>query len=92
MSDVRYWMNSGRHMLAASSSGLDPEQSLDGINPTRRRNRSQDGSRRRELNLIKLIVEVMRGLPVGSTPERPEGTEYNEVPPEEMHRRMSLVA
>jgi hypothetical protein len=31
----------------------------------------------------KLIVEVIGGLPVGSTPERPEGTEYSEVPPEE---------
>jgi hypothetical protein len=65
---------------------FDPERSLDGINPTRRRNRLQDASRRRELNLIKLIVEVMCGLPVGSTPERPEGTEYSEVPPEETHR------
>jgi hypothetical protein len=31
----------------------------------------------------KVIVEVIGGLPVGSTPERPEGTEYSEVPPEE---------
>jgi hypothetical protein len=31
----------------------------------------------------KFIVEVIGGLPVGSTPERPEGTEYDEVPPEE---------
>jgi hypothetical protein len=28
-------------------------------------------------------VHVTGGLPVGSTPERPEGTEYSEVPPEE---------
>jgi hypothetical protein len=28
-------------------------------------------------------VHVTGGLPVGSTPERPEGTEYNDVPPEE---------
>jgi hypothetical protein len=28
-------------------------------------------------------VHVTGGLPVGSTPERPEGTEYEEVPPEE---------
>jgi hypothetical protein len=31
----------------------------------------------------KIIVEVRGGLPIGSTPERPEGTEYDEVPPEE---------
>lgn len=31
-------------------------------------------------------VEVTGGLPVGSTPERPEGTEYSEVPPEEVGR------
>ncbi len=31
----------------------------------------------------KLIVEVIGGLPVGSTPERPAGTEYSEVPLEE---------
>lgn len=32
----------------------------------------------------KMIVEVIGGLPKGSTPERPEGTEYDEVPPEEV--------
>ena len=31
----------------------------------------------------KVVVTIIGGLPVGSTPERPEGTEYNEVPPEE---------
>jgi hypothetical protein len=31
----------------------------------------------------KVIVEVIGGLPVGSTPENPGGTEYSEVPPEE---------
>jgi hypothetical protein len=31
----------------------------------------------------KVIVEVIGGLPVGSTPENPGGTEYDEVPPEE---------
>jgi hypothetical protein len=31
-------------------------------------------------------VHVTGGLPVGSTPERPEGTEYSEVPPEETRR------
>jgi hypothetical protein len=31
----------------------------------------------------KLIVEVIGGLPVGSTPENPGGMEYDEVPPEE---------
>ncbi|MFY9958916.1 hypothetical protein [Bradyrhizobium sp.] len=31
-------------------------------------------------------VHVTGGLPVGSTPERPEGTEYSEVPPEEPYR------
>jgi hypothetical protein len=31
----------------------------------------------------KIIVEVIGGLPVGSTPENPAGTEYSEVPPEE---------
>jgi hypothetical protein len=31
----------------------------------------------------RVVVEVIGGLPVGSTPERPEGTEYSEVPPEE---------
>jgi hypothetical protein len=30
---------------------------------------------------IKVPVEVIGGLPVGSTPERPEGTEYDEVCP-----------
>lgn len=34
----------------------------------------------------KIIVQVIGGLPVGSTPERPEGTEYSEVPPEEPRR------
>jgi hypothetical protein len=28
---------------------------------------------------IKVLVEVIGGLPVGSTPEQPEGTEYDEV-------------
>ena len=32
---------------------------------------------------VKHIIQVIGGLPVGSTPERPEGTEYSEVPPEE---------
>ena len=31
----------------------------------------------------RVVVEVIGGLPVGSTPERPEGTEYSDVPPEE---------
>jgi hypothetical protein len=31
-------------------------------------------------------VHVTGGLPVGSTPERPEGTEYSEVPPEEPYQ------
>jgi hypothetical protein len=35
---------------------------------------------------VKHIIEIIGGLPVGSTPERPEGTEYSEVPPEETHR------
>jgi hypothetical protein len=33
----------------------------------------------------KITVTVIGGLPVGSTPEKPEGTEYSEVPPEELH-------
>jgi|ERR1700730_1947051 hypothetical protein len=32
---------------------------------------------------VKPIIEVIGGLPKGSTPENPGGTEYNEVPPEE---------
>jgi len=32
----------------------------------------------------KLIVEVIGGLPVGSTPENPQGTHYSDVPPEEL--------
>lgn len=32
---------------------------------------------------VKHIIQVIGGLPVGSTPERPEGTDYDEVPPEE---------
>ena len=31
----------------------------------------------------KITVEVIGGLPVGSTPENPGGTRYEEVPPEE---------
>lgn len=31
----------------------------------------------------KIVVEVIGGLPVGSTPENPAGTQYEEVPPEE---------
>jgi hypothetical protein len=31
----------------------------------------------------KITLTVLGGLPVGSTPERPEGTEYSDVPPEE---------
>jgi hypothetical protein len=31
-------------------------------------------------------VHVTGGLPKGSTPENPEGTEYSEVPPEEPYR------
>jgi hypothetical protein len=31
----------------------------------------------------KIIVELIGGLPVGSTPENPGGTEYSEVPLEE---------
>jgi hypothetical protein len=31
----------------------------------------------------KIIVEIVGGLPVGSTPEKPEGDNYSEVPPEE---------
>jgi hypothetical protein len=34
----------------------------------------------------KITVTVIGGLPVGSTPEKPEGTEYSEVPPEETRR------
>lgn len=34
---------------------------------------------------VKLTVEVIGGLPVGSAPENPAGTEYDEVPPEEFH-------
>jgi hypothetical protein len=34
----------------------------------------------------KILVEVVGGLPIGSTPEKPEGTEYSEVPPEEPYR------
>jgi methanogenic corrinoid protein MtbC1 len=34
----------------------------------------------------KIIVEVIGGLPVGSTPENPGGTEYSEVPAEETQR------
>jgi hypothetical protein len=33
--------------------------------------------------VVKQIIEVIGGLPVGSTPENPGGTEYDEVPPEE---------
>jgi hypothetical protein len=32
---------------------------------------------------VKHIIRIIGGLPKGSTPERPEGTEYDEVPPEE---------
>jgi hypothetical protein len=32
---------------------------------------------------VKHIIEIIGGLPVGSTPEKPEGTEYSDVPPEE---------
>jgi hypothetical protein len=32
---------------------------------------------------VKYVVEVIGGLPIGSTPENPGGTEYSEVPPEE---------
>jgi hypothetical protein len=35
---------------------------------------------------VKHMIEIIGGLPVGSTPERPEGTEYSEVPPEEPYR------
>jgi hypothetical protein len=35
---------------------------------------------------VKHIIEVIGGLPVGSTPENPGGTEYSEVPPEEPYR------
>jgi hypothetical protein len=34
----------------------------------------------------KIIVTVIGGLPVGSTPENPDGTEYEEIPPEEGSR------
>jgi hypothetical protein len=34
---------------------------------------------------VTRIIWVIGGLPRGSTPERPEGTEYDEVPPEEPH-------
>jgi hypothetical protein len=34
----------------------------------------------------RVVVEIIGGLPVGSTPEKPEGTEYSEVPPEEPQR------
>jgi hypothetical protein len=39
----------------------------------------------------KLIVEVIGGLPVGSTPENPGGPEYNEVPAEEIQLERSHV-
>jgi hypothetical protein len=32
---------------------------------------------------VKHIIEVIGGLPVGSTPEKPEGDNYPDVPPEE---------
>jgi hypothetical protein len=32
---------------------------------------------------VNVKLEVSGGLPVGSTPERPEGTEYSEVPDEQ---------
>jgi hypothetical protein len=32
----------------------------------------------------KLVVEIIGGLPIGSTPENPGGTQYEEVPPEEI--------
>jgi hypothetical protein len=31
----------------------------------------------------KHVVEIIGGLPIGSTPERPEGSCYSEIPPEE---------
>jgi hypothetical protein len=31
----------------------------------------------------RVVVEVIGGLPVGSTPEKPEGDDYSDVPPEE---------
>jgi hypothetical protein len=34
----------------------------------------------------RVVVEVIGGLPVGSTPENPGGTHYSEVPPEEPYR------
>jgi hypothetical protein len=32
---------------------------------------------------VKHIIEIIGGLPQGSTPERPEGDNYSDVPPEE---------
>ena len=34
---------------------------------------------------VKHIIEIIGGLPIGSTPENPGGTEYSDVPPEEGH-------
>ena len=36
----------------------------------------------------KVVVEIIGGLPIGSTPERPEGMEYSDVPPEEPPNQM----
>jgi hypothetical protein len=30
-----------------------------------------------------LVIEIIGGLPIGSTPENPQGTHYSDVPPEE---------
>ena len=32
---------------------------------------------------VKHIIEIIGGLPVGSTPDNPGGTDYSEVPPED---------
>jgi hypothetical protein len=37
------------------------------------------------------VMEIIGGLPIGSTPERPEGTEYSEVPPGEPPLRHILI-
>ena len=34
---------------------------------------------------VKHEVEIVGGLPKGSTPEKPEGDDYSEIPPEESH-------
>jgi hypothetical protein len=40
----------------------------------------------------RVVVEVIGGLPRGSTPEKPEGDDYSDVPPEEARWVQSEVA